>query len=59
MFDYRPNLPGHANGMVLMATDAQGDVVLQETYYSIGGGFVLTAAELAQSKDVDFGPTVP
>ena len=59
VFDYGPNLPGHANGMVVMATDAQGDVVLQETYYSIGGVFVLTAAELAQGKDVDTGPAVP
>ena len=47
LFDYGPNLPGHANGMILKATDAQGDVILQETYYSIGGGFVLTEAELA------------
>ena len=45
VFDYGPNLPGHANGMVIRATDAQGDVILQETYYSIGGGFVLTEAE--------------
>ena len=45
-FDYGPALPGHANGMILRATDAQGDVILQETYYSIGGGFVLTASEL-------------
>ncbi len=49
-FDYGPALPGHANGMILKATDAQGDVILQETYYSIGGGFVLTAAELADSS---------
>lgn len=48
-FDYGPALPGHANGMVLKATDAQGDVILQETYYSIGGGFVLTADELAEA----------
>ncbi|MDN5786287.1 L-serine ammonia-lyase [Pseudorhodobacter sp.] len=46
VFDYGPNLPGHANGMVIRATDAQGDVILSETYYSIGGGFVLTAKEL-------------
>jgi L-serine dehydratase len=45
IFDYGPALPGHANGMIIRATDAQGDVILQETYYSIGGGFVLTAAE--------------
>jgi L-serine dehydratase len=47
VFDYGPALPGHANGMVIKATDAQGDVILQETYYSIGGGFVLTAEEHA------------
>jgi len=49
LFDYGPALPGHANGMILKATDAQGDVILQETYYSIGGGFVLTAGELAEA----------
>ena len=48
-FDYGPALPGHANGMILKATDGEGDVILQETYYSIGGGFVLTAAELAEA----------
>ncbi|MEM9844763.1 MAG: L-serine ammonia-lyase [Pseudomonadota bacterium] len=47
IFDFGPPLPGHANGLVLMATDAQGDVILRETYYSIGGGFVVTEAELA------------
>ncbi|PPB80273.1 L-serine dehydratase [Albidovulum inexpectatum] len=46
IFDYDRPLPGHANAMILMATDAQGDVILQETYYSIGGGFVLTEDEL-------------
>ena len=48
-FDYGPALAGHANGMILKATDAQGDVILEETYYSIGGGFVLTAAEQAEA----------
>ena len=46
VFDYGPPLLGHANGLILMATDAQGDVILQETYFSIGGGFVVSAAEL-------------
>ncbi len=46
IFDYGPPLPGHANGLRLMATDAQGDVIAQEVYYSIGGGFVVTEAEL-------------
>ncbi len=59
LFDYGPALPGHANGLILMATDAQGDVILQETYYSVGGGFVLTEAELEAGKDSDDGAAVP
>ncbi len=59
VFDYDHPLPGHANGMILMATDAQGDIILQETYYSIGGGFVMTEAELAAGKDTDEGAPVP
>ena len=58
-FDFGPNLPSHANGMILSALDAQGDVILQETYYSVGGGFVLTADELAAGKDTDDGAPVP
>ncbi len=58
-FDYGPALPGHANGLVLRGTDAQGDVITQVTYYSIGGGFVLTEAELAAGRDNDTGPPVP
>lgn len=59
VFDYGPPLAGHANGLILKAVDAQGDVILQETYYSVGGGFVLTEAELAAGKDTDDGPAVP
>lgn len=59
IFDYETKLTGHANGMMLMATDAQGDVTLRETYYSIGGGFVMTEAELAAGKDTAEGAPVP
>jgi len=58
-FDFGPALPGHANGLIMTATDPQGDVITQITYYSIGGGFVLTAAELAEGRDSDTGPPVP
>ena len=47
VFDYDLTLPGHANGMVLKAWDTAGNLYMQETYYSVGGGFVLTEAELA------------
>lgn len=58
-FDYGPPLPGHANGMILKACDAQGDVITQVTYYSVGGGFVLTEEELSQARDAEDGPPVP
>ncbi len=59
IFDYGPALPGHANGMILHGLDAQGDEIVTQTYFSIGGGFVLTQEELAQGEDVDHGPTIP
>lgn len=45
VFDYGPPLPGHANGLVFRARDSAGVELLSETYYSIGGGFVVTAQE--------------
>ncbi len=56
VFDYGPPLDGHANGMILSAYDAAGTVYMRETYYSIGGGFVLTAKQLAAQ---DGGPEIP
>ncbi len=58
-FDYDHALTGHANGMILMATDAQGDVILRQVYYSVGGGFVLTEEELAAGKATDEGGPIP
>ncbi len=49
VFDYGPPLPGHANGLVFEALDGAGVAVLSETYYSIGGGFVVTAAARASA----------
>ncbi|WP_114965030.1 L-serine ammonia-lyase [Alkalilacustris brevis] len=50
VFDYGPPLPGHANGLRLMAVDAQGDTIDQQIYYSVGGGFVVTEEELAAQQ---------
>ncbi|MEM6305769.1 MAG: L-serine ammonia-lyase [Pseudomonadota bacterium] len=59
IFDYDTRLEGHANGMQIMALDAQGDVALRETYYSVGGGFVLTEAELAAGAASNDNTPVP
>ncbi|GAA5146013.1 L-serine ammonia-lyase [Pseudonocardia eucalypti] len=38
-------LPRHPNGMRLIATAADGSTLLDETYYSVGGGFVVTESD--------------
>ena len=51
-FDFEKNLDGHANGMVFFAYDSIGAILFEETYYSVGGGFVQTASELASGKSL-------
>ena len=38
----RKTLPFHPNGMRLLAFDASGATLLEKTYYSVGGGFVIS-----------------
>ncbi|WP_434810824.1 L-serine ammonia-lyase, iron-sulfur-dependent, subunit alpha [Microbacterium sp. bgisy189] len=40
VFAPRERLPGHPNAMTLVARDAGGQVLAEQTYYSIGGGFI-------------------
>ncbi len=53
IFDFEKNLPGHANGMVIETYDAQNRLHMQETFYSIGGGFVVTAEELERQRTAE------
>lgn len=46
IFDYDTVLTGHANGMKLWAKDQHGAILVEQIYYSIGGGFVATAEEM-------------
>ncbi|ALI56453.1 L-serine ammonia-lyase [Celeribacter marinus] len=61
IFDYDTPSNGHANAMEIKAVGASGARLLCETYYSIGGGFVLTADEFeqAQSQDMSARSDVP
>ncbi|MDM7892607.1 L-serine ammonia-lyase [Curtobacterium caseinilyticum] len=43
-------LPRHPNAMRIAATDASGAVLAEETYYSIGGGFVTSDTEGAVAE---------
>ncbi|MEZ5537919.1 MAG: L-serine ammonia-lyase [Thiolinea sp.] len=37
----RKSLPGHPNGMIFSAFNAAGECLQKNTYYSVGGGFVV------------------
>ncbi|WP_298039845.1 L-serine ammonia-lyase, iron-sulfur-dependent, subunit alpha [uncultured Microbacterium sp.] len=45
VFESRTRLPGHPNAMTLIATDGAGETVSEETYYSVGGGFIRREGE--------------
>ena len=50
IFDYETALPGHSNGMIFRAFDQAGELVDELICYSIGGGFVVSQAELEQGQ---------
>jgi L-serine dehydratase len=45
-------LPKHSNGMRFIAYDTHQKIVLEQVYYSIGGGFIVTAEEYDQVPDL-------
>ncbi len=50
IYHHRKTLPAHANAMTLYAY--QGDeLVLEQTYYSIGGGFIVEDCDFEKEKD--------
>jgi L-serine dehydratase len=44
-YDVERELPRHTNGMRFLAKSASGEVLADERYYSIGGGFVVRGDE--------------
>ncbi|RYH00971.1 L-serine ammonia-lyase [Salipiger sp. IMCC34102] len=53
IFDYGPALDLHPNGLTLRAFDTAGRPYYTQVYYSVGGGFVQTEAELRAERDSD------
>lgn len=47
---YRQSLPFHPNGMKLTAWGADGAVLDERTYYSVGGGFVVSDTAAADGQ---------
>ncbi|WP_019218493.1 L-serine ammonia-lyase [Bartonella florencae] len=51
IFERKKVLPGHTNGLAFEGLDADGNVLLRQIYYSIGGGFVMTEDQLNHVND--------
>jgi len=56
---YKDSLPYHPNALTLRAYDAQNGQVHEGTFYSVGGGFVVTDAEAQSPAAVATGPAIP
>jgi len=50
LFHRHQTLPFHANGMRFTAWDANGAVLAERTYYSVGGGFVVSEEVAADGE---------
>ncbi|HIO91429.1 MAG TPA: L-serine ammonia-lyase [Leucothrix mucor] len=48
IFDLGSPLPEHSNGMIFELLDQKGKVLISETYFSIGGGFISKLEEINQ-----------
>ena len=46
LFDQGEPLTEHPNGMIFDLVSTSGDILLSETYFSIGGGFITTQSEI-------------
>ncbi|HEY2061423.1 L-serine ammonia-lyase [Amycolatopsis sp. NBC_01480] len=55
----RKSLPAHPNGMVFRAFDAEGGLLRERTYYSVGGGFVRDESYETDAVFVEDSTPVP
>ncbi len=51
IYHRKKTLPAHANAMTLYAFDNNDNIILEETYYSIGGGFIVEDCDFEKEKD--------
>lgn len=59
IFKYMETLEHHSNGMRFTAFDGMQEVLYQETYYSIGGGFIISDTELRSPKIIQEKKQLP
>ncbi len=58
-FHREKELPYHPNGLIFHAYDSMGNELLQRTYYSVGGGFVVNEAAAGADRIVEDSTSLP
>lgn len=59
LFLQKELLPLHTNGMRLSVFDADNNLLIQQVYYSIGGGFITTEEEFHKTSEGNDPPPYP
>ncbi len=59
VFNYKETLPAHSNGIRFTALDDNGSLIRRQTYYSIGGGVVLTEEEAEKDTPLQDAQSLP
>ena len=59
VFDYEHSFAEHPNGLAFHALDASGKGVFEETFFSIGGGFIVTRDEFHGKGEQPTATPVP
>lgn len=59
IFNFSKFLPQHPNGLIMSALDSAGQVLLEQTYFSVGGGFVLDKEQVDQDQNLTISLPYP
>lgn len=59
IFNYKDLLPAHTNGMRFSAYNEQGNLLSQCIFYSVGGGFILSEAQISHPTAAQPQATIP
>ncbi|WP_454784122.1 L-serine ammonia-lyase [Legionella sp. WA2024007413] len=59
LFLQKELLPKHSNGMRFSAFDAHDNVLIEQVYYSIGGGFITTEEDFSKATEDTNPPPYP
>lgn len=55
-FDYQQLLPHHSNGMTFTSFNSNREIIRQEIYYSVGGGFIVTEEQMNHPAEMPQHP---